>query len=380
MFFQTELSAAEAILLYAVFDVAVTVLEVPSGYMSDRLGRRKTLIASAWAAFGGAALLAVGDSFVTFAAAQILLGAGGALASGTDEAMLYESLSATNREDEIEQQEIIAWRYSFTALALSAVTGGAMSLLEPRLPFIVGAVAMVGLIWVTWRMSEPPRTQEVAEGTELMRLSHLGAAFRNPVLMWFFALTVLMYGFSHLPFVFCQPFILEALDHMGLAATAPLVSGAVTTAMMTLSVLVSLIATQMRNALGLPLLLLGAFGLQIAISGFMALTDSALVLAILMLRMVPDALSRPFVLARIQPLLEDDSRATWLSLKSFAGRLLFAGALAIGAINTDSVDEMSYGEISSILGVATVIGLVAITLLALFARRIDVGGSQKSDR
>ena len=44
LYFQTELSAAEAILLYAIFDVAVTMLEVPSSYMSDRLGCRKTLI------------------------------------------------------------------------------------------------------------------------------------------------------------------------------------------------------------------------------------------------------------------------------------------------------------------------------------------------
>ena len=33
LYFQEVLSASEAILLYAVFDVAVTLLEVPSGYM-----------------------------------------------------------------------------------------------------------------------------------------------------------------------------------------------------------------------------------------------------------------------------------------------------------------------------------------------------------
>mgnify|MGYP003564626886 CR=1 FL=1 len=47
LYFQNSLSAAEAILLYAVYDVATTALEVPSGYMSDRIGRRFTLLASA---------------------------------------------------------------------------------------------------------------------------------------------------------------------------------------------------------------------------------------------------------------------------------------------------------------------------------------------
>ena len=239
LYFQDVLSASEAILLYAVYDVSTTILEVPSGYMSDKFGRRTTLNASAFAAFAGAVCLAVGDSFITFAIAQTLIGIGGAFASGTDEAMLYESLAASDRTDEIEAQEVVAWRYSFAALALSAITGGAMAFIDPHLPFVAAAIAMIGLIWVTFLMVEPPRTSPSAEGSELLRVTHLGDAFRNPVLLWFFALTVAIYVFSHLPFVFGQPFILEALDGAGFAASAPLVSGAVTALMMVISVVAS---------------------------------------------------------------------------------------------------------------------------------------------
>jgi len=284
LYFQDVLSATEAILLYAVFDVTVTFLEVPSGYFSDRLGRRKTLIASAVCAFGGAVLLATGNSFLTFALGQMLIGAGGALASGTDEAMLYESLAATGREDEIEHQEVIAWRYSYAALAVSALSGGVMAMIWPQLPFVMGAIAMLGLIYVTLLFVEPPRSEPTTGSSEQMRFVHLIDAFRNPVLMWFFALTVLMYGFSHLPFVFGQPFILEALDKIGFANSAPVVSGAITATMMVVSVGMSLIALRLRAALGLPLMLLAAFALQILISAVMAMTQGAIVLAFLMMR------------------------------------------------------------------------------------------------
>ncbi len=378
LYFQNVLSATEAILLYAVYDVATTLLEVPSGYMSDRLGRKKTLIASAIAGLGGSFLLAIGDSFAVFAAGQVLIGASMAFASGTDEAMLYESLAATGRADEIETQEIIAWRYSFSALALSALTGGALALIDPRLPFVGGALAFGGLFWITMRFVEPPRSSDTSEGSELLRLGGLGASFQSPILLWFFVLGVLMYGFSHLPFVFGQPFILEALNDFDLASSAPLVSGAVTALMMGISVAVSLVALQLRRALGLPLLLLSAFSLQIAISGVMALTDSAIVLAFLLLRMVPNALSRPFTLGRIQPLLNDDSRATWLSLNSFAGRLVFATALTFGAISTTDAGTMPYDDIANIMRVACFIGLVALIGLAVAARRIAVSPSHKS--
>ncbi len=295
---------------------------------------------------------------------------GGAFASGTDEAILYESLAASDRTDEIEAQEVVAWRYSFAALALSAITGGAMALIDPRMPFVAGAIAMIRLIWVTFLMVEPPRTSPSAEGSELLRVTHLGDAFRNPMLLWFFALTVAMYGFSHLSFVFGQPFIREALDGAGFAASAPLVSGAVTALMMVISVVASLFTLKLRAAVGLPVLLLGAFALQIAITGVMALTDSAIVLVFLLLRMVPDALSRPFILGQIQPLLPDDSRATWLSLKSFVGRLVFATALAAGAVSTTGAGTLPYADIAEILTVAVAIGLVLLAALALTARVI----------
>ncbi|MEJ6813176.1 MAG: MFS transporter, partial [Octadecabacter sp.] len=127
---------------------------------------------------------------------------------------------------------------------------------------------------------------------------------------------------------------------------------------------------KLRAALGLPMLLLGAFTLQIAISGVMALTDSAIVLVFLLLRMVPDALSRPFILGQIQPLLPDDSRATWLSLKSFVGRLVFASALAAGAVSTTNAGTFPYDDIAAILTVAVVIGVFILTALALTARVI----------
>jgi len=367
LYFQNVLSGAEAILLYAVFDVSVTLLEVPSGYMSDRLGRRKTLIASAVCALSGTLLLVLGDNFLSFACAQILLGAGGAFASGTDEALLYESLTAAGREDEIEAQEITAWRYSYTALAMSALTGGAMALVSPVLPFAIGAIAMVGLVYVTAQFVEPPRTKTDTAGPDRLHLSGLGASFRNPVLLWFFGLSVAIYAFSHLPFVFGQPFILTALDAAGLASSAPMVSGAVTASMMAISVGVSLIALRLRGALGLA-----AFGLQIAISGVMALSDSVVVVAFLLLRMVPDALSRPFILGRVQPLLSDDNRATWLSINSFVGRLVFAAALAMGAVSATDAGTLPYADIQKILSVAVVVGVTALIALGLAARRVAV--------
>lgn len=367
LYLQNELSAAEAILLYAVYDLSTTVLEVPSGYMSDRIGRRITLILSGALSFLAMLLLAVGEGFAVFAMAQILMGAGMAFVSGTDSALLYESLEAEGRGAEIEPQNLTAWRYSFLALALSAVLGGAAALWIPALPFLASAAAYAAMLTITLRFTEPPHRR--AATSEWQRLQHLLGRFHIPALRWLFALGVLMYGFSHIPFVFGQPFIAEALSTAGLSAEAPLVSGAVTALMMAVSLLTSLIAAGLRTRIGLGALLLLAFSLQVSLAAALSLSGSVLAISFLLLRMVPDSLSTPFIIAHVQPLLGDDSRATFLSMKSLFGRLAFAISLTIAAASTTAVGEMSRGELQTVLATYAIGGAVCLMALALTMRR-----------
>ena len=368
LYFQTELSAAEAILLYAVYDIATTVLEVPSGYLSDRLGRRITLILSALASMFGVALLAIGGAFHVFVAGQILLGAGAALSSGTDSALLYESLDRDGMADEVEHREVTAWRYSFTALALSAVAGGGMAMAETTLPFLASALAAAIAVGIAFRFREPSRPEALTDSPRQTQLQAMLRAFRTPVLAWLFVLTLMMYVFSHVPFVFGQPFIQEALDATGLGQDAPLVSGVVTSLMMLVSVGTSWLAPVLRRALGLATMLLAAFAVQIALSGVLAISNDVLVISVLLLRMVPDSLSRPFIIARIQPLLPDQSRATYLSMQSFFGRLLLSLTLIGFSYRTSAEAALSYPEIREILIWYVAAGIVILTGLAVTAR------------
>ena len=376
LYFQSNLSGAEAIILYSVYDISVTVLEVPSGYFSDRIGRRFTLLLSTLCSLLGCLVLALSGSFTLFALGQALLGAGSAFKSGTDSSLLFESLEAAGRAEEVEVQEVRAWRFSLAGFALSAFLGGAMSMWSDSLPFFTTALAFAIATLLVLMMSEPPRKAiEALSG----QLATLKTALLHPVLAWLFTLSVLMYGFSHLPFVFGQPFILTALEGWGLAADAPLVSGAVTSAMMLISVLASLVALRLRHALGLPLLLLCAFGLQIALIGALAASTSTLIIGVLLLRIVPDSLANPFILARIQPLPEDGTRATYLSLKSLGGKVLFAATLMLAATTANDAGLLPADDLQRILSWYTIGGLVCITALAITARWVQIAPPQKTE-
>lgn len=370
LYFQQSVSPAAAIALYAVYDISVTLLEVPLGVLSDRIGRRRTLIASAAAGAVGAALLALGDGFAIFVLGQACLGAGVAFASGTDSAMLYESLSGTGRADAVETEETRALQFSLSGFALSAVAGGALALWSFEASFWAAAGAMLAAGILAWLMTEPPR--ETTVGTLKAQGPALHAAFAQPVLRWIFVLAVAMYGFSHLPFVFGQPFIAAALGEVGLADETPLVSGLVSAAMMGVSFLVSLRAMRLRGRIGLTGILLLAFGMQISLITVLTLTQSWLAIAVLLLRIVPDALSHPFKMGRIQPLLRDEVRATYVSMQSLAGKLLFSISLLIAAGSAADVSEMPYEDIRAILAWYVAGGLLIWLGLATTARRAQV--------
>lgn len=369
LYFQQELSAAEAIVLYVIFDLTVTVLEVPSGYMSDRLGRRVTLLVSGVYFLIGLVFLSIGDSFAVFAAGQLMLGAGIAFSSGTDTALLYQSLVALGRANSMEKETVRAWRAAFMALALSALIGGSLAFISPRLPFVAAAVTMLATLWVTWQFTEPQVTAPAP--SERARMQFLVSRFRNPALMWIFALSVTMYVFSHVPFVFGQPFIAETLGQFGVSELAPLLSGTVTALMMGFSLLVSLAAPRLRARLGLAGILLLAFTVQVGLVGALAASGTFVAIAFLLARMVSDSLSTPFIQAHLQPMLGDEIRATFMSVKSLAGRVVFAISLSLAAVSTTIIDEMPMADIKYILGWYTVAGTALMLVFSWYARSLE---------
>jgi hypothetical protein len=229
------------------------------------------------------------------------------------------------------------------------------------------------LTLIALSFAEPPHAAGKSAPETLAGMGSLRKAARDPLLRWLFGIAVLMYGFGHLPFVFGQPYILEAMNRFGLAQNTPLISGMVAAIMIGISLLVSRAAPALRKRLGLYTVVLLAFGLQIGLAAGLALTNSAPAIALLFLRKVPEALSQPFISAAIQPRLSDDSRATYLSLQSLCGRVLFSITLFIAAGAPGDRQVLQYEDIRVILGWYVLAGLVCFGVLLWRARRLSTG-------
>ena len=96
---QIGLSLAEILLVNVFFSTANLVMEYPSGYVSDRLGYRRSLLIACGLALVGWCAYLFAENFWHVVGAELLLGVSHAFISGSDNALLYETLRAGGRTE-----------------------------------------------------------------------------------------------------------------------------------------------------------------------------------------------------------------------------------------------------------------------------------------
>ncbi len=369
LYFSERLPASQVLALEAIYYAGVVVLEVPSGYLSDRLGRRPTLIAAAAAWTAGCLTLGLAPSFPVFVVGQLLLAAGMAFNSGTDGALLYDSLLACDRGDELAAHEGRAQARGLLAMGASALIGGWVASVDLRLGHLLSAGGAALALALALALREPPATQRAE--APLRQLRAVVSAMRQPALGWVFAFAVAMTVFNHVPYELAQPYLALVLDEPSGRGNTPIVSGVVMAVMLTIAAGASRLSASAAARVGVGPLLLGAMLGQGLVIGAMALWLHPVVLAVLLLRSIPGALAAPVQLSVILPRVPGRLRATYLSVQSLVGRLAFSGALGIGAWAVGGLERLDHGTIATLgLGACVTLGVVWV-LLALLARGLD---------
>lgn len=371
LFFSRHLQLGEVLTLEAIYYTATVALEVPSGYLSDTYGRRRTLIASSLLLVTAYSLFSVATSFPAFATAQIALAGGIAFQSGTGTSFHFDSLSAADRDDEYEDREGIVTRNSLAATALAAVVGGLAASWNMRLAYLLSALAAVGALGLTWSFTEPPSEEADGNrgfGAQLVRTVR---QLDDTALVWLFGYAVVMTMLNHVPYEFYQPYLDLAGRDLGLAEHTPAVTG------LHMGLTTLLGATLARRGVALderigtgPTLLIATL-VQLVVIGGMAVVLHPLLAVLILLRGVPKALAAAPLRAAVTPRLEQGVRATYLSVQSLVGRLGFAGLLATLGAAAGSASPESWPTLSRLLVMCTGFGAVAFALLVATRRYVE---------
>jgi MFS family permease len=161
---QAGISFSQMILLQGIFMLPILLLEVPSGSFADYWSRKGCATIYHLIFGAGIFFYAIGDSFLMFAIAELLAGIGITFKTGSDSALLYDSLKTHYQDPNGKFGKLVANRMTimFVGSAIGAILGGYMASFPNllRLPVFLAFLGHYALACVVFfGYTEPPRLQ-----------------------------------------------------------------------------------------------------------------------------------------------------------------------------------------------------------------------------
>ena len=154
-FKENGLSLTEIMVLQGAYSLTVALFEVPSGYLADLFGRKACIVFSTIFSFVGFLFFCFFSGFYYFLIAQILVGFAGSLISGSDSALIYDTLLQTNNKDDYAKIEGRNYAIGNFSEATAGIFGGFLAVSSIYLPVYVQTAFIFLSIPIAFTLVEP---------------------------------------------------------------------------------------------------------------------------------------------------------------------------------------------------------------------------------
>lgn len=143
----------------SVFSLAYgssALLEVPTGIISDYVGRKKTLILGSLASVLCVIFYAIGQSYWILLIGSLFQGASRAFYSGNNDALLHDTLAETGRQHEYDEFLGKTSAMFQIALAIAAILGGVIANWSFAWVMWLSVLPQLGAFITATKIIEPP--------------------------------------------------------------------------------------------------------------------------------------------------------------------------------------------------------------------------------
>lgn len=154
------------------------VLEIPTGAVADHIGRKHSITLGALVVTFAALVYGSVPTFKIFLIGEFLFALSGALISGANEALLYDSLKEAGREEESKKIFGRADAFRLLGVFVSAPVGAVIAakiginatMQLSAIPFLLSAL-------VAWSIKEPRTHQKQSESKRYLEIIKKGLSF-----------------------------------------------------------------------------------------------------------------------------------------------------------------------------------------------------------
>ncbi len=205
---QHGMSMTDTTVLQSIFALTMIILEVPSGYFADIVGRKNSLVCGSIAMALSMVVYVFSEHFYHFLTAELIIALGLAFISGADSALLYDSLKAIGRESEYKKVFGSATFFYLSAMAVFSIAGGLVADVNIQYPFFLALAGSVLLVPITLSMKEPPRKKPLVAKGHVHHLKEIitEILFRHEKLKWLILYSAFIFSFFMAALWFYQPY------------------------------------------------------------------------------------------------------------------------------------------------------------------------------
>lgn len=160
--------------LFMTIWLGSAVLEIPTGALADRLGRKRMFLIGAGLLMWYPLIYAIEGSVAAIFAVSALAAFGSALRSGTLIPLTHDSYKKEGRSDQ-EYHSFLSTEkvLTFIARAISGVGGGLLYAADPHAPYVAMFVVYIGMFVAGWFIVD------TSERSELSQAKHIGQTVRS---------------------------------------------------------------------------------------------------------------------------------------------------------------------------------------------------------
>jgi len=142
------------------------VAEVPSGALADKFGRDKMVRLGQMLIAGGILVQALNGSFMPFFVGQAIMMIGFSFISGADEALFFDKLGF--KRDSTQWRKLVTRgsQVALTAGLMATALGGWLHTINPRVPWILTAVAFIAATCLIWGVKDTRESEAHGKFTD----------------------------------------------------------------------------------------------------------------------------------------------------------------------------------------------------------------------
>ena len=198
----------EFFLIVTAFMLVMLLMEIPTGAFSDKISRKWSLIIASLIGIPTMITIILSNTLIVVITAMAISGVAGAFISGTDSAMMYDTLKALKREKEFKKINGKLLWYNGWAGAIGGIFGGLLAQLQLSFAWWATFIAGIFILFIQITLVEPPFYKESKH--EESYLLHLGRSFRHSFTgnaSFFVLYAGIAWLFFHIGFWLWQPYL-----------------------------------------------------------------------------------------------------------------------------------------------------------------------------